>query len=167
MIPSQLPKAKFLARGEKLRTILADAISEAEVDASRRGADSIAAAQLSTMLAAGVTALAGIVDDAVPTAVSRLQAFDVPTIVLTYSKALDPDYVPTVASVVISSPTRTVTAVRVVGATVEVDYSGATLLTADSPLIAYTQPAASFRLRDQAGNLAASFVAAAVTVAAA
>ena len=166
MKPSELPIARDVRRGESLRTYIADAVSEVQVDAARRGGVTVASAQLHAMLTAGAAAIAALRDLVVPTVSTRLQAFGVSTIVLTYSKPLDPAFVPPTSAFAITDPSRTVTAVRVVGRTVEVGYSGATLVAADAPLIAYTQPTANLRLRDQAGNLAASFTAAAVTVAA-
>lgn len=161
--PSDLPRAKSLGKGQELRQLLAAACSEAQVDASRRAGDSAAAQQLVTLLTAAIAQVSGVADDVLPTVSSKTQAFGVASIVLTYSKPLDPDWVPAIADFAITDPARTVTGVSVVGSTVLVAYSGDVLVTADAPLIAYTQSTQG--MRDIAGNLAASFTAAAVTVA--
>lgn len=166
MKPDALPVARDVRLGESLRTSIAAAISEVEVDRSRRGVVTVAATQLHALLTAGATAIAAMRDLVVPAISTRAQAFGVPKIILTYNKPLDPAFVPPTSAFAITVAARTVTGVAVVGRTVEISYSGATLLTADVPQIAYTQPTADFRLRDQAGNLAASFTAAVVTVAA-
>lgn len=166
MKPSELPIARDVRRGEALRTLIADAVSEVQVDASKRGGVTVASAQLHAMLTAGATAIASLRDLVAPAISTRTQAFGAAKIVLTYGKPLDPAFVPPTSAFAITDPNRTVTGVAVVGRTVEVSYSGVVLVTADAPLIAYTQPTADLRLRDQAGNLAASFTAAAVTVAA-
>lgn len=156
MTPNQLPNAPLLPAW--VRTSVAKAVTLALRSQA-------AAAQLNALLGAAVQSLVATVADVVaPTVSTRTQAFTEKVIVLTYNGALHPSFVPPVGAFAITSPTRTVTAVDVVGSTVRITYSGTLLVTADSPDIAYTQDVASGH-RDLAGNLAATFAAAAVTVA--
>jgi hypothetical protein len=164
MKPSDLPRAAVLAVGEALRVLGAKAVDEALADAARRGGVSPKATRLHVLATAIASAVASVRDTTAPAISTRTQAFGVPTIVLTYAEDLDPAWVPPVAAFAITSPVRTVTAVRVQNRQVQIDYSGAVLLTADSPDIAYTQSATEGH-RDLGGTLAASFTAAAVTVA--
>lgn len=155
-----------LSNGIALRREAAKAISQVEIYTGKiGGANNDKATLLSAFFTDCATkALAGTTADAAaPTVSSRTQTFTERVIVITYSEPLD-SVVPPVSAFAITDPARTVTGVEVVGSTVRVSYSGALLVTADAPLIAYTQPSFN-QLRDQSGNLAASFSAAAVTVA--
>lgn len=156
----------LLSNGIALRSAAAKAISQVEIYTGKIGgvANDKATLLNAFFLDAAAKALAGTTADAVAPAVStRTQTFTEKVIVITYAEALD-SVVPPVSAFAITDPARTVTGVEVVGSTVRVSYSGALLVTADAPLIAYTQPSFN-QLRDQSGNLAASFAAAAVTVA--
>lgn len=160
-----LPRVKPLGtQGDTLRRILAHAVSECEKDAIRRGGTSPKATQLDTLAAAVRTALASLRDLTAPTLSTITQAVGSNTIVLTYNGGLEGDYVPPTTAFAITSPARTVTGVAVNGARVEVTYSGVSLVSGDTPLIAYTQDTSAGH-RDEAGNLAATFAASAVTVA--
>jgi hypothetical protein len=156
----------LLSNGIALRSAAAKAISQVEIYTDKIGG---AANDKATLLNAFFTdcatkALAGTsADAAAPTVSSRTQTFTEQVIVITYNEPLAL-VVPDKSAFAITSPARTVTGVEVVGSTVRVSYSGALLVTADSPEIAYTQPSFN-RLSDASGNLAASFTAAAVTVA--
>jgi len=151
---------RSLAVGQRFRQALIDAISEAELDTAGHKAKI-----LDDLLAEARTYLQTIDDATVPTVSTRTQAAGVPVIVITCSEGLNPDVVPPLDSIVISSPSRTVTGIEIRGATIRVSYSGVVLTAGDTPEIAYTQPTdTTLRVRDQAGNLLASFTAAAVTV---
>jgi hypothetical protein len=158
----------LLSNGIDLRMAAAKAISQVEIYTGKiGGAANDKATVLNAFFADCATkALAGTAADAAaPTVSTRTQTFTEQVIVVTYNEPLAP-IVPDVSAFAITSPVRTVTGVEVRGSTVRVSYSGALLLTADTPDIAYTQPSFN-RLSDASGNLAASFAAAAVTVAAA
>lgn len=152
---------RTLGTGQKFRQSLIDAISEAELDTAGHKAKI-----LDDLLAEARTYLQTFDDVTVVTASTRTQAVGVPVIVITCSEGLNPDIVPPVSAFVISSPTRTVESVEIRGATIRVSYSGGVLAAVDTPDIAYTQPVdATARVKDQAGNALASFVASPVTVA--
>lgn len=156
MIRQELPAAPLVPAW--VRTAVAKAVTLGNRSA-------LAAAQLFTLLTAGAAALATAkADTTAPAVSSRTQAFGVAKIVITYDGELHPSFVPVATDFAITSPARTVTAADVVGATVVVSYSGDVLVTADSPEIAYTQNT-SVGHRDWGNNLAATFAAAAVTVA--
>ena len=156
MIPTQLPNAPLLPAW--VRTSVAKAVTLALRSQA-------AAAQLYALLeTASATLVATVADAVAPTVSTLTQTFTEKVIVLTYNSALHPSFVPPVAAFAITDPARTITAVDVVGSTVRLTYTGTLLVTADDPLVAYTQDAALGH-RDLANNLAASFTAAAVTVA--
>lgn len=151
---------RILGCGQSLRHYLTLAISECELDASGHKAK-----RLDDLLAEARTALQLNDDVTVPTVSSRTQAVGVQVVVITASEGLDPDIVPPTSAFTIA-PARTITGVEIRGATIRLSYSGAVLVGGDSPTVAYTQPTdATVRVRDQAGNPLASFIAAAVTVA--
>lgn len=165
MKPSDLPRVKPLGvLGERIRQLLRDAVDECLIDATRKGGTTPKATRLTALMTAVNTAIASVRDTTAPAISTRTQAFGVAEIALLYGEQLDADFVPVAADFVISSPTRTVTGVRIDNRTVYVAYSGTVLVTSDTPDIAYTQNATAGH-RDAAGNLAASFTAAAVTVA--
>lgn len=155
-----------LSNAYRLRVEAQKAISQVEIFTGAIGG---AANSSATLLNAFFTdcatkALVGTAADAAaPTLVSQTQTFTEKVIVLTYNEPLD-SVVPPASAFAITDPVRTVTGVEVVGSTVRITYSGDLLVTLDAPLIAYTQPTFN-QLRDQSGNLAASFIATAVTVA--
>jgi hypothetical protein len=157
MIDSDLPSLGYsFGNGPRFRVELANIVNEALADASG-GKRQI----LTTVLTAANTALNPSRDTTAPTVSSRVGLGNEVTI--TYSEGLDPYSAPAPTTFV-TNPARTITGVRVKGAQVIVTYAGAPL--ANSNTIAYTQPGATaVRLRDQGGNLAASFTAAAITVA--
>lgn len=156
MIRQELPVAPLLPAW--VRTAVARAVTYG-------GRSAAAAAQLFTLLSAAAAALVAAKNDTTaPTVSTRTQTFTDKVIVITYDGELHPSFVPATTDFAITSPARTVTGVDVVGSTVRVTYSGALLVTADSPEIAYTQNTSAGH-RDWGNNLAATFAAAAVTVA--
>lgn len=161
MKPSDLPRAAVLALGEQMRTLGAKAVDEALADAQRRGGTSPKATRLHVLATAIATAVASVRDTTAPTVVSRTQPSGVNLITITYNEELDASWVPPTTAFV-TNPVRTITGVEVVGRTVRVSYSGAALVNTNT--VAYTQSATQGH-RDLAGNLAATFAAAAITVA--
>lgn len=162
MKPSDLPRARVLNVGEKLRTLIADAINEAELDAARRaGGLSPKATLLHTLLTAGATAIESKRDTTAPTVSSRTQPSGVNRITITYNEQLDPSWVPP-ASAFATNPVRTITGVSIDNRSVVLEYSGAALVNTNT--VAYTQSATEGH-RDLGGTKAATFAAAAITVA--
>lgn len=161
MKPSDLPRARVLAVGEKLRVALADAVNEATLDATRRGGTSPKATLLHALLTSVTTAVASLRDTTAPAVASRTQPTGVNRITITYNEQLDPSWVPP-ASAFATNPVRTITRVSVDNRSVVLEYSGAALV--NSNTVAYTQNANEGH-RDLGGNKAATFAAAAITVA--
>lgn len=147
------------------RTALAAVVSQVEETARNAGGVAPEANQLDRMLDEAIAAIATLQETDTPDVVSITQAFGVATIVVLYDKDLDPAFVPAVANFAITDPARTITGVSVAGRRVSITYSGTVLVTADAPLLAYTQVAGT-ALRDFAGLKAADYTATAVTVAA-
>lgn len=162
MQAEDLSYAPFAERN--FRTVLARVVSDAEERARNAGGVHPVANQLTTMLAEATAALSTLVETDTPDVVSMTQAFDVAVIEVLFDKDLDPAFVPAIADFAITDPARTITSVSVSGRVVSIAYSGVTLVTADAPLLAYTQ-VADTALRDFAGLKAANFAATAVTVA--
>ena len=145
--------------GPRLRVAVAMAVDEALADASG-GKRQL----LTTLFTACNTALNAGRDSTAPAISARQNLAGVNVVRVTFNDALDPYAVPDPAAFAIT-PVRAITAVRVQGNYVDLVYSGAKLLSGDTPQVAYTQPAATaVRLRDKGGNLAATAAAAAVTV---
>lgn len=151
-----------------LRVAVAKAVSEFQGKPDGSGREGAAADlyALAAQVQAAVVAVeagAAAAVAAAPTIVSMTQAFGVAKIIVTFSATLG-GY--TAASQwAISDPARTVTGASVVGNTVEVSYSGTTLVTADAPLLAFDAPAEP-TLTSIYGVAVADAAAAAVTVAA-
>ncbi len=152
----------LVATGDALKRALAHTLTECELDSAGHKA------KLVDDLLVEARAILGAIDDATaPTVSTRTQAAGVRTIVIACSEGLDPTVQVPTSAFAITSPARTITGVRILGASILVDYTGVVLEPGDTPEIAYTQPVdTTVAVRDQAGNLLATFAAAAVTVAA-
>lgn len=161
MNPHNLPRARVLALGEQLRILGAKAIDEAVADAARRGGVSPKATRLHVLATAIATAVASLRDTTAPAVTSRTQPAGVNRVAILHGEQLDPDFVPPTTAFV-TNPVRTITRVYIDNRTVFVEYSGAALT--NSNTIAYTQDTTNGH-RDLAGNRAATFAAAAITVA--
>jgi hypothetical protein len=157
-IPSNLPYlGRDFALGEDLRTDLANVLSEASGVVSK-------SSRLKVFLTAAI-ALIGTVDTSAPTVSTITHDVGYNIILVNYNEGLDPEAVPAAGTIAITSPTRTVTKMEVQGASLKITYSGVRLTGADTPLVAYTQPAADqVFLQNASGVVAASFTAAAVAV---
>lgn len=151
-----------LSMGYRLRTEAAKAISSVEIFAGRNGGVSQSATVLHAFFTDCASKIAGLRDTTAPTVSARNQAVGANVVVLTTSEPLDPRILPDLTSFV-TAPARTITGVEIVGNKVNVTYSGASL--ANGNTIAYTQPSGANKLQDPAGNLLASFTAAAIVVA--
>lgn len=157
-----LPSPGLLSNGIRIRIEAAKAISAAEINANLNGGTSSTASVLYDFFTACATALSALRDIVVPTVASR-SATDAnkSRIVLTFSEGLDPKFVPAPAAFAVTVQAKTVTKVTVDGPFVYLDLN--TPLVAGAVSVAYTQPGAGSNLRDDAGNLVASFTATAVT----
>lgn len=114
---------------------------------------------LDTFLSSARTAIAGLVDSALPTLGSAVIPAGGAKMTLTFSELLDASVVPAVGQFV-SSPAKTFSSVTVAGSTVTLVPTVA--YAAGVTTIAYTQPATN-SLRDASANLVATFGATAVT----
>lgn len=155
--PASLPSlGREFAFAEQLRTLVAQALAEAagKPDKSQR---------LSVFLTAANAAI-GTKDTAAPTVSTRTHDTTKNVIFINCNEGLDPYQVPPASAFAIV-PARTVVGVHVEGRRISVEYSGVRLTAANTPTVAYTQPAATqARVADAAGNLLATAAAAAVTV---
>lgn len=156
-----LPSPGQLANGINLRSEAAKAISFIETIAPKQGGTMGTATYLHTFFTACASAIASFRDLVLPTVTARTQPVGSNVITLTTSEGLEPTILPALSSFV-TAPVRTITAVEVQGFKVLVTYSGASL--ANGNTIAYTAPGTN-ALRDEGGNLLASFAATAIVVA--
>lgn len=165
MQPTDLRNSTVLGSWQKLREAAARVIDEANQQGSN---DAQAAADLYA-LANQLQAYAVVVDAsaatnaAAPAVSTRDGAFAAQTITVTYDKALAAGFTPAITDFAITSPDRPVSAVAVnAGAgTVTITYTGTQLVTADTPLLTFTNRG----LRGVYGTPVASYTAQAVTVA--
>jgi hypothetical protein len=159
-----LPSPGLLSNGIRIRIEAAKAISAVEINAGIpvNGGISKAADPLHDFFTACAAAISGMRDVTVPVIQSRsVSASDPSTIVLTYSEGLNKANVPPVTAFAVTVQARTVTSVVVDGPFVRLTLNEP--LVAGAVSVAYTQPAAAFRLQDYSDNEAASFAATAVT----
>lgn len=157
-----LPSPGLLSNGIRIRIEAAKAISAAEINANLSGGTSSTASVLYDFFTACAAALSALRDVVVPTVSSRTASdANKKRIVLTFSEALDPRFVPAPAAFAVTVQAKTVSAITIDGNKVYVDVT--TDMVAGAVSIAYTQPGSTTNLRDLAGNLVASFTAAAVT----
>lgn len=159
-----LPSPGFLSNGVRIRIEAAKAISAAEINAGipANAGKSSTASQLKVFFDACSAAVAGLVDNVVPTIVSRVAVpSNTKRITLVGAEGFDPKCVPAGTAFAITGQARTVTKVTVDGPFVHLDFAVA--LAAGAVSVAYTQPGATTNLRDLGGNLLASFTATAVT----
>lgn len=159
-----LPSPGFLSNGVRIRIEAAKAISAAEINAGipANAGKSSTASQLKVFFDACSAAVAGLVDNVVPTVVSRAATpSNTKRITLTASEGLDKKFVPAGAAFAVTGQVRTVTKVTIDGPFVHLDLD--TALAAGAVSVAYTQPGATTNLRDLGGNLLAAFTATAVT----
>lgn len=159
-----LPSPGLLSNGIRIRIEAAKAISAAEINANipANGGVSSTATVLHTFFTACATAVASLRDLVVPTVAARTAADPLKSrIVLTMSEGLNPKFVPAGSAFAVTVQARTVTKVTIDGPYVYLDLN--TPLAAGAVSVAYTQPGSTTNLRDMAGNLVASFTAAAVT----
>lgn len=159
-----LPSPGLLSNGIRCRIEMAKAISAIEINAGipANGGKSSTAKPFDDFLVACRTAIASFIETVVPTVVSRAIRASFPNqVVITFSEGLDRKFVPAPAAFAITGQVRTISKVEVDGPFV--------ILTVTVPFVAgavnvaYTQPGATSNLRDESGNLVASFTAAAVT----
>jgi len=151
MKQSDLPSPGKIRIAHELRARAAEAISGVQVFAKKNASGKARTAkQLSDFFTACATALSGFIDATAPTVSTRVRTAT-NTLTITFSEALDTGVVPATSAFVLT-PTRTVTAVSVVGSTVVVTATG--VVATDS--VAYTKPATK-ALRDRVGNQVASF----------
>lgn len=159
-----LPSPGFLSNGVRIRIEAAKAISAAEINAGipANAGKSSTASQLKVFFDACSAAVAGLVDNVVPTIASRIAVPANPKrITLIATEGLDKKFTPAGTAFAITGQVRTVTKVTVDGPMVHLDFDVA--LAAGAVSVAYTQPGATTNLRDLGGNLVASFTATAVT----
>lgn len=159
-----LPSPGFLSNGIRIRIEAAKAISAAEINAGipANGGTSSTASNLYDFFTACADSLSALRDVVVPTVAARTAADPLTSrIVLTMSEGMDRKFVPAGAAFAVTTQARTVTKVTVDGPYVYLDLDAP--LVAGAVNVAYTQPGATSNLRDRAGNLLASFTAAAVT----
>jgi exosome complex RNA-binding protein Rrp42 (RNase PH superfamily) len=152
----------MLSMGIKLQTEAAKAISSVEIFAARNGGFSGSATKLHAFFTACAAAVASLRDTAVPTVSARNQTTGANVVRLTTSEPLDPKVIPPLTSFV-TAPARTITDIHIEGNVVYVEYTGASLVNANT--IAYTQPGGANKLMDNGGNLLATFAATAIVVA--
>ena len=159
-----LPSPGQLSMGIAIRTMMAKAISGIEIASAYPGSGgkSSQAGQFDAFLVASRTAVASFIDLTVPAPTARAIRNSEPTkLYITHSEALDPKFVPPVTAFAIAGVTKVVSKVEVDGPfiilTVSVPWA-----TGNVSTVAYTQPGATSNARDMAGNLLASYVAAAI-----
>lgn len=159
-----LPSPGLLSNGIRLRIEAAKAISAVEIVAANPGAGgrTSTAKTLDDFLVACRAAIAGFIETVAPTVVSRAIRARFPSqLLITHSEGLDPKFVPAPSAFAITGQTRTITRVEVDGPFVILTVSAP--FAAGAVSVAYTQPGAATNLRDQSGNLLASYTAQAVT----
>lgn len=159
-----LPSPGFLSNGIRIRIEAAKAISAAEINAGipANGGKSSTASQLKVFFDACSAAVAGLVDNVVPTILSRTSTnANKLRIVMAGSEGFDPKFVPVTSAFAITGQTLTVSKVTIDGPYVYLDVNAP--IVAGALNVAYTQPGATSNLRDLGGNLVASFTATAVT----
>lgn len=159
-----LPSPGLLSNGIRIRIEAAKAISAAEINAGipANGGKSSTASQLKKFFDACSAAVAGLVDNVVPTVVSRvITPANTKRLVITHSDGMDPAFTPAPAAFAITGQVRTIEKVTVDGPFVYLDVT--VPFTAGAVSVAYTQPGAASNLRDVGGNLLASYTAAVVT----
>lgn len=145
-----LPSPGLLTNGVRLRTEVAKAISSVEINAMHTPGGKVPGAKvLSDFFAAGVTALASLHEEVVPTVSSRVATLAT-QINITYSEAMDQTVVPALAAFTIAGDT--ITSIAWFSATV-LRITGTGFASGES--LVYTKPAVSY-VRDLAGNAVAS-----------
>lgn len=157
-----LPSPGLLSNGIRIRIEAAKAISAVEISAGYSGGKTSTANTLKAFFDASSAAVAGFVDDVVPTLVSGyISALYPKRIVLTFSEGLNPLGVPVVGAFAITGQVKAVTKVTVEENRVYLDV--ATDFVAGAVSVAYTKPGTGAVLEDTSGNDVASFLATAVT----
>lgn len=157
-----LPSPGMLSNGIRIRIEAAKAISAVEINAgiTANAGKSSNAKPLSDFFTTCAAALSSFLDVTAPTIAARsITDSAASRITLTYSEGLSSKFVPAVTDFAITGQVKAVTKVTVDGPFVHLDV--ATAFVAGAVLVAYTQGA--IPLQDASGNLAASFVATAVT----
>ena len=158
-----LPSPGFLSNGIRIRIEAAKAISSVEINAGipANGGKASGAKPLSDFFTACAASLATFLDVTLPTPASRSITGSFPKrLTIAFTEGLDPKFVPAPAAFAITTQVRTIEKVTVDGPYVHLDVTLA--FVAGAVNVAYTQPGALTNLRDESGNLVASFAAAAV-----
>lgn len=160
MIDANLPSPGLIPNGPRLRQEAAKAISYVETMAGLKGGKTEQAATLKAFLDGCNTAINGFRDTTVPTFASAAILATAPKeLRITYSEGLDKTVVPA-TSAFVTSPAKTISSVRIEGATVILTAS--TAFAAGATTVTYTQPATN-GTRDTSGNLVATHGPSAVT----
>lgn len=157
-----LPSPGLLSNGIRVRIEAAKAISAVEITAGLSGGQTSTANALKTFFDACSTAVAGFVDNVVPTLVSAYIGVSNPQrIVLTFSEGLDEFSVPATTAFATGTQVKAVSKVTIEENRVYLDFT--TAFVAGAVTVAYTKPGAPPVVQDDAGNDLATFTATAVT----
>lgn len=156
-----LPSPGLLSNGIRIRIEAAKAISSVEITAGLSGGKTSTANALKGFFDACSTAVAGFVDNVVPTLVSAyIGVSNTKRIVLTFSEGLNAFSIPATSAFAIGTQVKTVSKVTIEENRVYLDFT--TAFVAGAVTVAYTLPTAPV-VEDVAGNDLASFAATAVT----